>query len=494
MSAKTAKAARWRQLLVLTILVALMFCFGRFAGWLTERLKIARVQRDFVQKVEGLGGIVYYDFQLADGEVEDLLDPDSPDAKRAWLSSLCGVDLLHDVFYVYLADLRKGGEAGVVARRNTKVTDELFEHSSELPALKWLALSGTSVTDAGIASICKNPEIERLWLSQTQITDKSLGLIAQCQTMTHLAIEGTPTSDTGLAAISALPKLRFLSIGSPFITAAGLNRLVTLTSLVELHADQLPVSDQNLSLLTRLSNLEVLSLRKTKITSLGASLLPAIQGLRELHLDGLPLNDAAFAKGFALPNLQILTIQQTDITDSGLESLAKCRSLASLRAAETPCTLKGLCHLFTDLLGRGIDEALTSVAKTQLNEDGKVVSLDTAGVQFTDADVEILAQLPELEFLTAPDSQLTDRGATRLLDLGLPKLKVINLNYTSLTDKGLLTLAKIPTLTNVHVAETLVSEQAIADLRVTQPRLTVYNSDLKAKQRIVRTLEGGPSK
>jgi hypothetical protein len=85
--------------------------------------------------------------------------------------------------------------------------------------------------------------------------------------------------------------------------------------------------------------------------------------------------------------------------------------------------------------------------------DGLYVDLSDTPV--TDAELEYLKRLPELEELMLPNTQITDTGLKHLR--GLTRLKVLNLGYTRVTDAGLEHLKGLTRLESLALFETRVS-------------------------------------
>ncbi len=484
---KTTRTATFQRAILVTCVLLAVFGVSRLVGWYTVRSEYVQAQRAVFDRVKELGGQVYYDNQLRIEEGGRLVPDASHTGDSHWLGSLIGRDWVHDIFYISLAEFRTDQEYGLVARSNQVVDDSILELAAELPNLKWAALSGTAISNQGMARLCQSQPLERLWLGQTAITDQTLAEIARCQSVTHVSIEGTPTSDTGLAELVQLPKLEFLSLGSPYFTPQGLAALSQARHLKELHLDRLPVNDLVLAALSRLPDLEVLSLRQTAITDYGVQQLSRLKKLRELHLDGTALTDRAFASDFNLPSLETLTLEQTAISDAGLRGLSACAGLSSLRAGNSSCTLTGLCDLFTELLDRSLAEALSAIAEVRLDASGDVVSLTLTGIPVADSDLDIIHQLPQLQWLALAGSQITDEGAAKLASFSLPKLSLLNLNNSRVSDLGLEELVQLPSLVNLHVAGTDVSQEKVGELQATHRSLSIYTTDLAARQKIVRS-------
>lgn len=475
------------RFLRLLLVAGLVFAIGSGLGAYRTRASQVREQRDFISRVAALGGYTYYDYQLQLSELgATLADDDGIQSHPHWMAKWIGKDWLHDIFYVSFAQFSSTTESGSVAEQHDEVGDELLDQAARIDSLRWLALTGTNISDQGIARLSTSPlRLERLWLSQTKITDAALSHLATCPTLTHLAVEGTATSDAGLQRLTQLPNLQSLSLGSPFFTSAGLRAIGKMVSLRELYLDRLPVDDQVLNAARSLTQLAILSIRATAVTDHGLRQLSQLTKLRELNLDGTQVDGAAFAAGISPATLEVLSLRGTQFSDEHLTHLAGYRRLKKLEVRDTNCSLAGLIELLVGKQGRSLEAALAVVATTTLDDAGHIVTLDLSGLNVVDADVQMLSQLTHLYWLTLP-SRLTDSGATQLAKNPPPNLSLLNINHSRITDRGLAELAKIESLKNLHVAGTQVTQAGVDATREARTTLHVYNVDLRAAQKIQR--------
>jgi uncharacterized membrane protein len=95
------------------------------------------------------------------------------------------------------------------------------------PQTVWLDLSGTSVTDAGLATVARFTNLTRLHLNQTAITDSGLAQLSKLQHLEYLNLYGTAVTDDGLSSLTDLRKLRTLYVWQTKVTGAGVSRLRT---------------------------------------------------------------------------------------------------------------------------------------------------------------------------------------------------------------------------------------------------------------------------
>lgn len=453
-----------------------MFLVGRVAGWYSKRARQVQAQQRLVEVVAKHGGQYYYDYQINErGEV------DTKATTKNFVARCFGTHWGHDIVYVSLAAFtnRDTESAGTV-------DDEVLRIVGKCRSLRWLALSGTDVSPEGVTAAVSKLKLEKLWLGQTRINDQTLADISNSKSLQFLSIEGTPTSDVGVRSLTKLPELEFLALGSPQIGEVGLLALADAKKLRELHLDLSFVTDRVLRRIGALERLELLSIRRTRVTTQGLRLLKS-DSLKTLHLDGTSIQDGGLEKiAERLPNLEVLSIEKTQIDDDGIANLSGCKKLRKLNTAGTNCSVRATYELFAHGLGWSPTEAWNAFAITKVDENNKVLSLSLDSLNFSDADVATLGVLKDLKTLSLRENSLTDAGVEKLTALGLDSLRVLILNGASLTDAALPELAKFSSLANLHIANTNATINAVEELNQRLPSVTIYTTDLRARQRIVR--------
>ncbi len=454
-----------------------LFATGRAAGRLAQRVRAVAQIRDVRSLVEAHGGHFYYDFQLTDDD--RLVDFDASDAPMHWIVRATGIDpgWMHDIVYVTFAQFDHFVKDGGVPARREEITDAVIEPVTRLPQLRWIALSGTAITDTSVERLSKDRRLERIWLSRTGITDRSLELLAQLPGLTHLAIEGTATTDRGLGHVARMRQLRFLSLGSPLYTTTGLKRLAALEGIGELYLDGLPVDDEVCELLGGLLQLRVLSLRGTPMTDRGLLALQRLANLRDVRLDGTRITDRGLEAASGWPLLERISLAGTPITDRGLRSLEPCRKLKSIEIRGTRISLGGLHHLLVELQNRTWPESLAIATGARLDEAGRVLSLDLSGIRVRDEDLPLLAGLDRLQWLKMPRSEITAAGLVRLPELGLKELRLLDVSGCDVDERALATLLEgMPHLRDLHLENVPIAFDALDRMRRTRPSLRIYAS------------------
>ena len=93
------------------------------------------------------------------------------------------------------------------------------------PAVQWLDLGNTAVTDGGLSALGAMRGLERLHLDQTRVTDDGLSRLSHLRRIEYLNLRGTAVTDKGLASLRALPRLRSLYLWQTAVTPAAARAL-----------------------------------------------------------------------------------------------------------------------------------------------------------------------------------------------------------------------------------------------------------------------------
>ena len=163
------------------------------------RLRQAQRQRNAIEAIEKVGGIVLYDI------IQDEPPP------RAFVTELVSGNFLSDYVSIHLA--------------STEVDDSVMPHLKAIPTIDWLRLDGTNITDAGLVNLASLRNMEILSLSGTRITDAGLEDIGGLSRLERLDLSRTQVTDDGLQHRTGLANLSSLHLESTKVTAKGVNEL-----------------------------------------------------------------------------------------------------------------------------------------------------------------------------------------------------------------------------------------------------------------------------
>jgi mono/diheme cytochrome c family protein len=102
---------------------------------------------------------------------------------------------------------------------------ELAQLAPIAPAVEWLDLGGTSVTDAGLAALTPMRRLTRLHLDGLGITDAGLARLTRLSRLEYLNLRGTSVTDRGIPQLHSLPLLRSLYVWQTAVTPAAVQAL-----------------------------------------------------------------------------------------------------------------------------------------------------------------------------------------------------------------------------------------------------------------------------
>ena len=91
--------------------------------------------------------------------------------------------------------------------------------------LSWVDLARSQVTDAGLATVGKLANLERLHLENTKITDAGIAQLAGLKNLEYLNLYGTKVTDAGIAKLATATALKKLFVWQTAVTSAGAKAL-----------------------------------------------------------------------------------------------------------------------------------------------------------------------------------------------------------------------------------------------------------------------------
>jgi hypothetical protein len=266
---------------------------------------------------------------------------------------------------------------------NDELMRELGPHLSRLPNLRRLNLATGSVTAAGLRLITAADELRDVVLPIGS-DEIAIELIRfpKLRSVQFMA-RGTLT-DKGVLLIAGMPGLEVFDAGST----------------VEVSDE---ITDNSFEHFAELPRLRELLLPYAALTGRGLHRLQSTENLALLDLSFTNVNDDALRVMGAMPALQKLKLSGTQIKGDSLRVLEFCPKLEELSLAEMPrLEAKHLLHL----------------AKVQ-----GLRRLMLYATPLTDAVIEDLAQLGQLELLDVSGCGLSERALT-VLRKSMPKCTI----------------------------------------------------------------------
>jgi hypothetical protein len=97
--------------------------------------------------------------------------------------------------------------ADILQIQAKNVGDSSLAIFADLPAIAYLSLEGSAITDEGLTHLGRTKTLDALFIGGTKITDKGISHLAKCTQLTLLDIKGTRISPNGIKRLkAALPK------------------------------------------------------------------------------------------------------------------------------------------------------------------------------------------------------------------------------------------------------------------------------------------------
>ena len=251
--------------------------------------------------------------------------------------------------FPHLTDVTFGGTSDRALRSAGKL--------DALTQLRGATMLSSQVSDGGLADLAAWQALERLCLNGcTQITDAGLAHFENHPNLELLFVisEGRgrlPITDEGLASIGKIPQLKILLLGESSITDAGLRHLQTLRKLETLAIQRVDITDVGLEHLTRLPNLKNLSIRVKNITDAGLAHLAWLPRLKSLSLRDSNVTDAGVAQLSRIETLESLYIDGMNATDVVLENLSQLTRVKELWIRNTDMSPEAIQTLQAALPG-----------------------------------------------------------------------------------------------------------------------------------------------
>jgi len=210
------------------MLVALT-CAALAAAWLGLTMKSLRTQREAVAKLQQAGGLLLYNYQSS-GERSwaRAAVPHGP----KWLRELLGPEYFDKPVFASSGRPANVDEwASAINRLPTirtlylnDVDDRTMALLDESPNMFELQLWNASFSNATAAGLEKYPNLRWLSLSGSSVTDSFINSLA-APALKELHLDNTPTSDASIPALVRMRSLKRLVAFQTNLTEAGVRKL-----------------------------------------------------------------------------------------------------------------------------------------------------------------------------------------------------------------------------------------------------------------------------
>lgn len=222
----------------------------------------------------------------------------------------------------------------------------------------------------------------------------------------------------------------------------------------ELDLTNLMLDAEVLDAIASLSGLKALLLGGSNIDDEGIARLGELRDLVALGLRRTLVTDACLPRIAALPRLEVLYLSDTTVTDAGLGHLSAAAGLRQLALSGSRVTAAGLSAF------QG-PNGLERLWLESTPADDRAVSA-------------IVRAFPRLEIVSLGSTEVSD-GAVSKLAL-LPALKVLDLSSTSVSDSSVDVLAAMSSLRLLDLRDSGVSPVGLDELVERRPDLDVKSS------------------
>lgn len=323
-----------------------------------------------------------------------------------------------------------------------------------------LILSGFVLWFAGSALAAEvSPASEAQW-----IEDAGGGVIRDAAgRITGVDLRASWVTDTDLRKLTRLPDLTYLDLSLTRITDQGMQEIRNLPGIVELDLQFAEyVTDEGLAAIKGWKRLKRLNVRGAKISDTTLDHISGIATLESVNASSAMITDVGLERLSSLPNLKELTIGGNEVGDAGLQALRQMPSLTYL-----------------DLNGRqGTDSNVWAIAMSDSGLEA-VLSLKELrelrfGCTFVGVGVE------GTRFASVSAMNVTTRWIERIKALSkLERLKVQGCKRVD--DESLAVLSSFPSLRELDLKGTSVTEKGLEMFRAAKPKVVTYTGPWDAK-------------
>jgi len=281
--------------------------------------------------------------------------------------------------------------------------------------------------------------------------------------ITGVDLRGTWVTDTDLRELARLPHLTHLDLSLTRVSDQGMQELKNAPGIVDLnlhYAEQ--ITDEGMSAVKGWKKLKRLNLRGTKITDTTLEHVSGISTLESINISNAQVTDVGIERLAALPNLKELAMGGNELSDVGVQALRQIPGLT-----------------FLDLSGRqGTDSNLWAVSMSEQGLAAVLSLKDLRELRLGCAEYGIGQE--GNRFATVNTMNVTARWLEMMK--ALPKLEILKMQSCSrVADDAIPVLASWPSLREVDLKGTAVTEQGLAALRKAKPNCKIHYGPWEAR-------------
>ena len=192
---------------------------------------------------------------------DNLTDPDlRPVSSLPGLETL-QVDVGTHICGAFLADFVAKQSLEVLYLKNSGFIDDSAPYVGQMAKLRYLNLSHTQLSDAGMAAFGDLGLLQKLYVSYTRVSGASMAVISSMHCLEELALAHTRIDGSDLAQLCGNAALYFLSIEGLSVTADDIQFLTELPELERVWCSlEAPELERALPIFTAIPRLQQLML------------------------------------------------------------------------------------------------------------------------------------------------------------------------------------------------------------------------------------------
>jgi Leucine-rich repeat (LRR) protein len=340
------------------------------------------------------------------------------------------------------------------------IDDKWIEPIAAMSSVESMDLSGTSISDEGVAKLANMPNLKILKLENCrQFTGVGFESFADNHPLEELNLRTAGITDEGLALASRFKNLKkFYTYNNRQVRGPGYQCLSSMKKLEILSCPQTAIRDEHLKLIDGIETLKVVWLYGNRgISGRGLDYLSQSLEIHRISLNRCPLIDSPdFEVICKFRNLRDLYISKTRIRPDGIEQLCQLEKLQNLNISdniwiddEAIAKLSNLKieNLFAKDLPRVTGKGVSTFPKFP---NLKKLSL-TANRKFEGSDFANLSKCKKLEFLAVESVKFIPLDCLAAIQR-IPNLKTLELS------NGKVTLLQLQQLCGMEKLEALKFE------------------------------------
>lgn len=217
--------------------------------------------------------------------------------------------------------------------RTPEGIQRLFDGVAVLDDIDQVALSGSpAISLEEIRMLNRLPNLHILSLQVSEISDEHVEILTRNRSIRYLDLSNSGVTDAGILSIAQrLDRLGFLEIANTAITGKGLLAIGDLTGLEMLNLEGTLIGDRDLHHLRNLQNLTVLRLGE-RVTDAGIREITRLKKLDTLGFFRSGITDSGIEEAVrGLPELRNVYLVDTGVSDAKKKELGLTDDNPSLK-------------------------------------------------------------------------------------------------------------------------------------------------------------------